>query len=627
LTEVVAIAATEFHSLALKKDGTVVGWGWNKYGQSTAPKVLSRVSAIAACGTQSLALYGDISASAVITASSSPEAGGSITGAETYFSGVNVTLVATINSGYWFSNWTEAGIPVSSSPSYRFVASTNRTLVANFVHGCNIQASASPASGGSVTGAGAFDLGANITLNAAPNDGYIFVNWTEAGTPVSSSPIFSFVGESNRVLVANFLPGCTISVTASPIVGGVVTSGGSFAIGSAVTLSATPDIGFRFINWTEGGIPVSADPIYSFVASTNRTLVAKFLAASGAISDWGSQADFVPNQKTNHFEKVAAGAQHSLGLRADGRIVAWGINAYGQCSVPGGLSVVTNIAAGFGHSLALENDGTVVAWGWNIYGQSAVPANLTGIMVIAITAGYGHSLALKNDGSVVAWGANTYGQCTVPNGLTGVVAIAAGYGHSLALKNDGTVVAWGANTYGQRTVPDGLSGVTPLAAGDYHCLALKQDGTVVAWGANTSGQCTIPSGLTGVISIAAGQYHSLALKGDGTVVAWGNNASGQSTIPAWMSGVTAIAAGGDHSLALFDDGGQVANLKGLTVTSGKPAIHFIGVPGIAYDIVASPDLSSWSKIGTATAGPAGSFDFVDDQKGGLPMRFYRAKNR
>ena len=140
------------------------------------------------------------------------------------------------------------------------------------------------------------------------------------------------------------------------------------------------------------------------------------------------------------------------------------------------------------HSLALRYDGTVVAWGCGNgydFGQCSVPVGLSG--VTAITGGEYHSLALRSDGTVVAWGcsgASNYGQCSVPAGLSGVTAIAAGTGHSLALKRDGTVVAWGCNSYnyGQCSVPAGLSGVTAISASEDGSLALKSDGTVVAWG-------------------------------------------------------------------------------------------------------------------------------------------------
>src|SRR5713101_6561499 len=88
-----------------------------------------------------------------------------------------------------------------------------------------------------------------------------------------------------------------------------------------------------------------------------------------------------------------------------GTVVSWGQQLIPHVQ-PG--TRYQAIAAGAGHSLALKSDGTVVAWGDNFNGQSTVPANLTG--VIAIAAGGNHSLAVKSDGTVAAWGANFYGQ-------------------------------------------------------------------------------------------------------------------------------------------------------------------------------------------------------------------------
>jgi hypothetical protein len=103
--------------------------------------------------------------------------------------------------------------------------------------------------------------------------------------------------------------------------------------------------------------------------------------------------------------------------------------------VPSGLAGMTAIAAGFAHSLALKGDGTVLAWGCAAgnAGQCDVPSGLAG--VTAIAAGFAHSLALKGDGTVVAWGCtgNHFGQCSVPSGLAGVTAVAASFAHSLAL--------------------------------------------------------------------------------------------------------------------------------------------------------------------------------------------------
>jgi len=86
----------------------------------------------------------------------------------------------------------------------------------------------------------------------------------------------------------------------------------------------------------------------------------------------------------------------------------------------------------------LKANGTLLAWGENLYGETNVPSGLSN--VVAIAAGGWHSLALKSDGTVVAWGANTgnnsivdYGQCNVPANLSNVVQIAAGLVNSLVL--------------------------------------------------------------------------------------------------------------------------------------------------------------------------------------------------
>ena len=195
------------------------------------------------------------------------------------------------------------------------------------------------------------------------------------------------------------------------------------------------------------------------------------------------------------------------------------------------------IAGGGYHSLALKSDGTVVAWGDTTY----VPVGLSN--VVAIAGGGLHSLALKSDRTVFAWGDNFSGQTNIPVGLSNVVAIAGGGYHSLALKSDGTVAAWGRNLEGQTNVPVGLSNVVAIVGGGLHSLALKSDGTVAVWGYSYYYLTTIPVGWSNVLAIAGGLYHILALKSDGTVTAWGYNASGQTTIPVGLNTLTVTVSG------------------------------------------------------------------------------------
>jgi hypothetical protein len=183
---------------------------------------------------------------------------------------------------------------------------------------------------------------------------------------------------------------------------------------------------------------------------------------------------------------ISSGLYHSMAIKEDGTVVAWGRNDVGQCDVPYGLKAVS-ISAGDYHSMALKEDGTVVAWGMNRSGQCDFP---DGLKAVSISAGFEHSMVIEEDGTVVAWGDNSYGQCDVPYGLK-AVSISAGFARSMALKEDGTVVAWGMNHYGQCDVPYGLKAVS-ISAGSYHSMALKEDGTVVAWGMNNYGQCDVP---------------------------------------------------------------------------------------------------------------------------------------
>jgi hypothetical protein len=89
---------------------------------------------------------------------------------------------------------------------------------------------------------------------------------------------------------------------------------------------------------------------------------------------------------------IAAGEYHSLAVRADGTVVAWGDDSGGQCDVPAGLSNVVAVAGGGTHSLALMTNGAVVAWGDNDNGQCSLPSDLSD--VLGIGAGEEHSLAL-----------------------------------------------------------------------------------------------------------------------------------------------------------------------------------------------------------------------------------------
>lgn len=75
-------------------------------------------------------------------------------------------------------------------------------------------------------------------------------------------------------------PAYTVATSASPSAGGTTSGGGTFKSGASITVLALANAGYSFVNWTEGGVEVSASASYSFTASADRTLVANFAPVS-----------------------------------------------------------------------------------------------------------------------------------------------------------------------------------------------------------------------------------------------------------------------------------------------------------------------------------------------------------
>lgn len=290
---------------------------------------------------------------------------------------------------------------------------------------------------------------------------------------------------------------------------------------------------------------------------------------------------------TSTWAKLSIGGDHTLALKSNGTLWAWGGNLYGQCgyqtaygqyksspiSVGTGWQAV-DVSLGGQWALGIKTDGTLWAWGNNAGGALGI-ASLTstsspvlvsgpaGASWSAISAGTSHALAITTVGRLYAWGLGTGGRLgdltTVSKSspvlvsgpaTTSWTSVSAGGAHSLAIAGVNSVYAWGTNTNGQLgasistalnvSSPVFVGGAISISAGDTHSLIVGALGVPFATGSASAGQLgnssllqvsgfVVVSGpaATSWASVSAGLSHSAGITQAGRLYAWGLNTSGQ----------------------------------------------------------------------------------------------------
>jgi alpha-tubulin suppressor-like RCC1 family protein len=343
------------------------------------------------------------------------------------------------------------------------------------------------------------------------------------------------------------------------------------------------------------------------------------IEASGqAVSDGGEGKTTVEMKNINTYldvqvleeeniiwQSVSAGNAHTLAIKGDGTLWAWGSNWGFQLGLGDDESRKTptqvgsstdwqSVSAGDYHNLAIKTDGTLWAWGMNEEGQLGLGNNTTTNTPTqvgsstdwqSVSAGNAHTLAIKGDGTLWAWGNNDFGQlgvslvgkgpATTTNTPTQVGSsidwrsVSAGKrgsadnGNTLAIKTDGTLWAWGANSEGQLGLGNNTTTNTPTQVGgstdwqnvstDYSStFGIQTDGTLWAWGWNATGQLglgdyTNKNAPTQVETSTDWQSvsHAIAVKTDGTLWISGPNFTQVGTSTDWQS----VSSSDTHTLA------------------------------------------------------------------------------
>lgn len=292
-----------------------------------------------------------------------------------------------------------------------------------------------------------------------------------------------------------------------------------------------------------------------------------------------------------YFKTVSSGNMHTLGIKTDGTLWAWGRNDFGQLGIGvkdasgspdhepeqiGSDSDWKMVSTGVYHSLAIKNDGSLWAWGMDTYGELGVGVNTENYAPVqvgtdtdweTVDCGVHHTVAIKTDHSLWGWGTSMHlGQglnFSIGNYITDHPILlsmtsdweklSAGNDYTLALKTDQSLWGWGnnahsvlghigtsTNDYDYFIGPLSDGSWKEIAAGFSASYAIKADGSLWSNGKGDFGQLGL--GTTADVSTftrigmandwksvhtadLAG-FYVLALKNNQSLWSWGQNPIG-----------------------------------------------------------------------------------------------------
>ena len=398
---------------------------------------------------------------------------------------------------------------------------------------------------------------------------------------------------------------------------------------------------------------------------------------TGSFADQYSPA---PVPGLTDVTQVQGNTGRALAVLANGEVRAWGSNHRGELGIgpigsartpkavlgvggDGLLTSVVQVETQTMHTVALRQDGTVVAWGNNDLGQGGNGATvaqhqhpvqviredgspLTG--AVAVESGVSQQYALMADGTLMSWGAlQCAGQYPWPEANTaqplplfgdGIVQVEAGHGMVMARKADGSVWACAGDnelldrgksqTLVQSATPMPMlsfgagSGVIDISSGGDGAVALKADGSVYLWGKNTNGtlnalgvpagvvvtkptKVTLPPGPPVVDVEMDASCHTMALRADGSILSMGCNTFGAAGIgsPANpLPGITVLDIDGAAFAQGSTNWNGYALVRPVDDADMEPVAHWIDA--VAHDASIGEAAGGTVEVTLSDAAPA-----------------------
>jgi len=255
---------------------TFIGWSGNLSGMTNPATITMTGNKTVTASFTALPTY-------TLTPSAGP--GGTIAPntPQTVSQGSSKYFAITPSAGYHVLDVTVDGSSVGPVTIYTFTnVQASHTIHATFAPDA-YTLTVTPPVNGTVTkdpDQATYAYGTSVILTATPSPGYLFTGWS--GSLTGSTNPGTVTMNGNRTITATFtaIPTYTLTVTPSPLAGGSVAKSpdaSSYALGTVVTLTATPALGYTFTGWS-GGLTGTTNPV-TITMDGNKTVTATFAVA------------------------------------------------------------------------------------------------------------------------------------------------------------------------------------------------------------------------------------------------------------------------------------------------------------------------------------------------------------